>query len=577
MRLASVPVFLFSLVLSLFSQTLVSTSELSRGQELRGITRMSGNEMVEFRLRILSVMPNSQPGEDGILAEILDPLFVETGVLAGMSGSPVYLGQRLVGSVAYTSTFLKKPIVGITPIHSMLRLIPYSLTNRPDPYSKSRNLYGMKPIQTPIAVSGGFWVSESLMGKIFPDQKFLFVPGAVAASNEAIPRTFAAGDAIGVNLVKGDLDLSAYGTVTWVSNDYVLAFGHPMDLAGKTRLPLHTAVIDAVVPSLSLSYKVGRLGPEVGSIIEDRSTAILGKMGEKARRVPFDVRIQSEIQERSFHYEIVDSQSTLAEFAPILMVNSFLRYESSSEESTLLYRFKIKTDYKDRDLDLYDTISVSQNGDSLMALAKTARNLLSYLSQNRFLPIQIKALELDIKLDNKIAYALIEDIVPEKDSYAPGDTVRAKITLRRYKGERFEKNLEFKIPSSVKPGLYPLIASSGYYFLTVDSSYSPDRYMPQNPERLFDILSLKVSSKTLSLWMYGNSDGLMVQGESYGRLPVFQKSLMESSRTANKGALVEFVSADSEMTEVIVGAAVENIQIEDKKFGDKKTSAGSEK
>ncbi|MBL8992704.1 MAG: hypothetical protein JNM63_05145, partial [Spirochaetia bacterium] len=187
------------------------------------------------------------------------------------------------------------------------------------------------------------------------------------------------------------------------------------------------------------------------------------------------------------------------------------------------------------------------------------------------------ALELDIKLDNKIAYALIEDIVPEKDSYAPGDTVRAKITLRRYKGERFEKSLEFKIPSSVKAGLYPLIASSGYYFLTVDSSYSPDRYMPQNPERLFDILSLKVSSKTLSLWMYGNSDGLMVQGESYGRLPVFQKSLMENSRTANKGSLVEFVSADSEMTEVIVGAAVENIQIEDKKFGEKKTGAGSEK
>ena len=229
-------------------------------------------------------------------------LFAETGVLAGMSGSPVYHQGKLVGAVAFTMTFMKKPIVGITPIHSMLRLLEYAKKNNANPYLESGTSYGLKPIATPLGVGGAFYLKEEMVKTILARDDFLLVPLGVhsaeanspAETNEKKAKpagspspSFVPGDAVGVSLVSGDLSLSALGTVTYVSNDHVLAFGHPFGLLGKVNFPLHQAEVDAVIPMLSLSFKLGKLGPEVGAIIEDRSPAVLGVVGRPRRQGAF--------------------------------------------------------------------------------------------------------------------------------------------------------------------------------------------------------------------------------------------------------------------------------------------------
>ncbi|MBN8218072.1 MAG: hypothetical protein J0L75_15630 [Spirochaetes bacterium] len=553
------------LAVLLAAQPTVPPEDLVRGQELRGRTRMSGNGMVDFRLKVLSVMDASRPGESAVLAEILDPLFQETGVLAGMSGSPVWAGERLVGAVAFTFPLQKKPIVGITPIRAMLRLIPYATNHRPDPEAPSRSFYGMKPIATPLAVSGGS-LDERVLTEVFPERRFVVVPGATGAAMTSSNGRFEPGDAIAVNLVRGDLNLTGYGTVTWVSNDWVLAFGHPMEMGGRVSLPIHLAEIDAVVPSLQVSFKVGKLGPEVGALVEDRSPAILGRLGRKAPRVPLLVRLKSEIQEKTLRYEIAAGRDTLEQFTPMLLANSLLTWESSDEPATLAFRWKIRTGYKDRTLELVDTVSAVNTQDSLRDLVRGMASVLAHLQGNRFVRVPVNAMEIEVDLASRFQSSMIEDLQVDRDQYRPGDLVTARVRLSRHRGAPEEKTVQIRIPASAREGIYPLIASSGNFFLSFDASRNPDRYTPATPDRLLDLLELKVGARTLSLWMFGNTDGLTVRGQAYQKLPVFQKGLLEASRSVDKAPLMEFVNADRECEEAVTGVAITRIRVEDRRF-----------
>jgi len=467
----------------LYSEEFLATDELKRGMILDSHTRMSGNEMVDFKLEVLSVMENSSPGEDSIMAEIKDELFQETGVLAGMSGSPVYYQGKLIGAVAYTTSFLKKPIVGITPIHSMLRLIDYDKVKKKERYGSGKSFYGMKKISTPLVINGNLHMNRSMLSsmlKQMEDNEFLLIPGGVSTDPE-IPTNFKSGDACGINFVRGDLNISAFGTVTYVSNDYVLAFGHPMDMSGPVDVPLYTAVIDAVVPRLSISYKLGKLGNEVGVITEDRSSAVLGKLGDTAERIPVNVSLKTEVQEKKLHYEIIDDPNYFNMFAPVVILNSFFHYESLAEESTVAYSMEIHTDYKDKVIEVYDTVSVPDNTSSMMGVVESLKGILSYLQFNNFLPIKIKKIDISIDLENYINFSYIDDIQVQKKEYCPGDTVRVRVKLKKYKSAPTQTNFYFKIPEDASDGLYPLIVSSGYYYLFYDSMLTPDKYVPETP------------------------------------------------------------------------------------------------
>jgi hypothetical protein len=304
-------------------------------------------------------------------------------------------------------------------------------------------------------------------------------------------------------------------------------------------------------------------------VIEDRSTAILGKMGAKVERVPFDVKLVSDLQNRSFHYDIVDSLDSVLQFVPMLVVNSFIQYESKSEASTIVYKFKIKTDFQSRSIEVFDSATGFHNSDTLTAIAKNISSILSEIVGNGFLPIKILGIELEMKLANEVRVAEIYSIFLDKLSYEPGQTVTAKVTLNHYREAPETREISLKIPETIKPGIYPLILSSGDFFLKVDSRFNPDKYNPRHPSRLFDLLSLKITSRTLSLWMFGNDDSLWVSGKEYSRLPTFQRDMIESSRYTGVESGAQFVTSDLELEDNVIGRAMTRILIEPKKFSEK--------
>ena len=558
---------------------LIEARKLKRDMILVGKTRMAGNKMIEFKLKILSVLLGSSPGEDSILAEIDNDLIRETGVLAGMSGSPVYYNNKLVGSVAYTSSFMKKPIVGITPIKNMLRLINYSFKEKKTDYLSSKNLHGMEPINTSIAISGGFYLNKQFFKKILGySSGVLVTPQGVSDplksktklqnSEDSVESKIKlkAGDACSINYVRGDLNISALGTVTYVSNDFILAMGHPLNLAGKVKLPLHKSYIDAVVPRLNLSYKISSLGEEVGVVLEDRSTAILGKIGEKAPRIPLKVTLKSPLQKKHFSYEITADKNQFASMATVVLLNSFTHYENLYEDSSLFYTIKLHTDYKDKVITLKDMASSLSSENTLQSLSAFFRLVLDYLSQNRFLEINIKKIEVSLESKQSIYYSLINNLQSDKQVYHPGETIYLKAQLAPYKRKNYWKNLSIKIPKKTKEGYYKIYISSGYYFLYLDSLFSPEKYEAQSIEHLFKLLNSDISSKTLITWMYMNSLGVFVKDKEYKRLPYFQRKLIRSSRQSRKSSSHEFLVKYEQLNEVVIGSHFIEVEVVKNKF-----------
>jgi hypothetical protein len=361
----------------------IMPTTLQRGDILLAKTRIDKNIMYDFLLEVLTIKKSAKD-EYIILATTKDKLIKETGIAAGMSGSPVYYKGKLVGAVAFTYPDLKKPIAGITPIYQMLKIIDYigkepinyfnsdnkeyfnydsawvksfslDFNNKNNFYNKfplllwqqlklpsldfldnknhnsSKYQYNYlreninlswRPITLPITISGDFSITSNIWNRF--KNKLGFVDVVLAdGTNSAVKNLsdknnkdiisltnddnkLIPGDYIGINFVRGDLDLTAFGTVTYVSNDTILAFGHAMGNGGVTSLPLYKARTETIIPSQSISFKVGKLVKEIGVITQDRKNGILGKIGTMAKYIPMEITLNSVINNLNFKFEIVD-------------------------------------------------------------------------------------------------------------------------------------------------------------------------------------------------------------------------------------------------------------------------------
>lgn len=357
-------------------------AEIRRGMVADGVTRMDDGERVHFKAYILGVLDGViGPKRQVILARLEGAGLEQTGVVAGMSGSPVYIDGRLVGAVAYSmGQFPKAPIAGITPIGEMADatsatasqaprtvatlpldtpLTPASLRDAFLASLPGRGGVGvpasalaplgldagaapmLRPIATPLAMSGfgtpiGGWLADTLTAAGF-------VPSSVgagqASQRSASSAPLAPGDAVGVSLARGDLSLGATGTVTSVDGPRVLAFGHPFFNLGPTRMPMTRAHVVAVIPSLMNSIKLAQLGEVIGVMDQDRATAIGGTLGTMPRTIPVSVSLRANgAAPREFAFEVAEDQlfSPLIVFAGV--ANVLQSYQREVGVSTIRLR-----------------------------------------------------------------------------------------------------------------------------------------------------------------------------------------------------------------------------------------------
>ena len=470
---------------------------------LMGIARtvFEGDRLEEFEVEILGVLKNAiGPQQDMILARLHGKKVEFTGVVAGMSGSPVYIGGRLVGALSYRiGQFAKEPIAGITPIADMLNLMPAPSGGHPAggraaggrPTGRPVDLLGwlargadpadrpvmpatahlaaaagapsLQPIGTPLVCAGCDPQALDHYAPIF--QMMGLQPstgGGVesgAAGDAALP--LLPGTAIGATLATGDLNLSAVGTLTYVDGNRIFAFGHPMTGNGTIDVPLTQARIVATLASEAGSFKISNATAPIGAVVEDRLTAIVGEVGRLAPMLPLSVRVNSDGGHRDFHYGVTCDRTMGPVIAAVATASSLLRTAEFEAAATvaLRYRYVIEGYPEIRQERLFAGTNPGQPVH--VQVANEAAGMLGFLYANPFEEPVVRSIDVEVDILPPTRIALVSSLSAARGEVRPGETVRVDATLTEYRGRSRTVSFALVVPEDTPPGELQVIVGGG--------------------------------------------------------------------------------------------------------------------
>jgi hypothetical protein len=561
-------------------------AEIRPGMVGIGRTVFNGTRVEEFRVNILGVVENVIGTQRNlILAKLEGGPLAETGVIAGMSGSPVYINGRLIGAVSYSlGSFSKEPIAGITPIDEMVSetALPASRPvaarvhldlatpvseaslvaafrkalnwNRPfaDRPEDARllgttNIGGLgtevaamlRPIATPLAMTGFQSDLAEMLGGAFRDQGFVPMAAGAAGSHGEMPfeGPLKPGDAIGVMFVDGDLQLGGTGTVTHVDGDRVYAFGHPMYNLGPTEFPMTRAYVYTVLPSLFSSSKLSTTSDVIGTFTEDRATAIAGHLGVMPKTVPVTLTLQSDrVPTRVFHFTVVRDEL----FTPLMtysaLQNTLLSYERQYGATT--YAVSGTAFVNGHDPVSFQNLFSGTGQESPMNSA--ASYIIAPITQivaNDYEKVSIDRIDLTFKATEKPQSATLERVWIDDPRPRAGKTVPVKILLRSYRGEDIVQTVPIEIPANAHGTLTVLVADGGRV-TQMDQRDARGTTQPRTVAQLIRTLNKVRRNDALYVRLLTSDAGAVINGEVLPSLPPSVLAVVEGDRTTGSGSSV---------------------------------------
>lgn len=440
--------------------------EIKPGMVGYGKTVFKGTKIETFDVEVIGVLRKVDFGFDMILIKITSGPVVEKKLqtVDGMSGSPIYINDRLIGAYAYGWNFQQEAIGGVTPIKAMLECslpgaVDPPLTGNLVPSNKVLHIGDrlithvsvaateqdgealqaksapttmvLTPVSTPIFVSG---MSDKALG---PLQKLLgrynlrVMAGPGDVEGPAPP--LEAGSAVAVSLVEGDANLSAVGTVTYVKGNTVLAFGHPFMGIGKIDLPMAPAYVHGVLSSSLSSFKLASAFSNIGRVHSDRSYAVAGTIGEKASTIPVSLYLTD--KSRNFTRRYMVEMMDHPDFSPLLLYQ-YVIYSGvmqmgdlMSDEGTFTGRMLVKTD-KLSDIDHQVVVSPRT---SFFEMPFANFYLLTDLLQtNPYEEVKIDSIFVDVSYQPGKNYAQVEKVIADRPVARPGETVNLTVKVRPY-------------------------------------------------------------------------------------------------------------------------------------------------
>jgi hypothetical protein len=562
--IASIAIGLLGAVAGATATEIFPVRELSAG--MRGYTLSDlgdGAGVQRFDVEIVGVLRSYAPKQDLILARIHSEAIAKTGIIAGMSGSPVYVDGKLVGALAYGWPFSREPICGITPIQSMLdiRKAPPSapvpiggaatraggfITSFRDrdftgalealiaPLKREQTAAGMSMLPLPVSFSGSL-APGGLFDRMTEAAGWLAAPSGASAPSAAGASTNVSapagetgpemdrlepGSAVAAVLLSGDMVLSATGTVTWVDGNSILAFGHPFLSMGPVDMPMARAEVLTVLPSLYRSFKFSSTGARLGSVSQDRSTGILGSFGKPPTMVPVTIRMTSEdVPTQTFQFEVVHN----AMLTPILLAlatdSVLTTLEKRAGERTIVWKSEIETDDRAVRWDsVFSGLTAREEAVGSLAL------LTNYLMANEFHDLSVKGVEIEIVHSDRLQSARIVHVEAQKERVRPGDSVPVWIDLEDFRGGPRRVVMTARVPEDAPPGPLTVFVGDGNAATAYDLSlYPPD---PHSLDQVLDFLSRMRPPNTLNLLAYRSAPGAVVNGEPLAALPPTRAALL---------------------------------------------------
>jgi len=456
---------------------------------MRGVayTVFEGTQPEAMGVEILGVLKDmAGPKSDVILCRLTGAKVEYTGVVAGMSGSPVYIDGKLVGALAYRiGSFSKEPIGGITPIESMLEINeldasagggempppPELHPTSPSPQAASKTSSAdtaepidsfartMTPIAAPLVFNGFSEETLQRFAPYFQQAGVMPVMGAGSASDEKQPEPIVPGSAVSAILVRGDMNISATCTVTYEDSQRLLACGHPLMQFGKVDLPMTKADVVATLASPLNAFKIVNTTETIGSFEQDRHTGIMGRFGKEAQMVPVTLRLHGPIP-KEFHYEILKNEKLSGVAMMATVFNALQGMNEYGEEAT--YRMNGRIEVKGYpDVIMQDMFAPTEGAPTALAVALTVGERFGRIFQNDYDTPQIDHVDLDFDVVPERRWARLETARTDVTEARPGDEVVIETVLKPYRGDRIVRRIPIHIPTSVPAGTLRILVSDG--------------------------------------------------------------------------------------------------------------------
>lgn len=532
----------------------VGVSDVKRGQRGYGLTVFRGYKIERFEVEVIDVLRKFLPKQDLILMRGKHPVLDHAGVLGGMSGSPIYIGGRLAGALAYGWRFSKDAIFGVTPIRSMLPLLQRPLRG-PDKLaavrsrSRARGVRTLRalaeasawrrdrwwriapprkrdrdprvllqPVAVPLNVAGVSRQALPLVRDAFAAYGFEPVQGGGTGKAEG-PTSFHPGSAIGVQMVRGDISMTGTGTVTQVQGKKLIAFGHSMFNAGEIYLPVVSSKINHPVASVARSFKLSSPARELGRLAQDRQPGIMVETGRRIPTVPMTLTLRN--GKRRALYRVELAQHRLLTPALVRTVTASAVKEAMADVAKATFSVKTRFALRGYRPVVIKEDSYASGGLRTGIFFTRGLRSLRALMNNEFAPAELE--RIDVAIDVTYGVTPVEIVGARLDSNVveAGERLRVRVTFRPFGGKEFTKSYPLVIPRSLAGSILKLEIAGGRHV-------KPERAPPQNLAQLLRYIEQDYPARSVILSLYTPTHGIHLRGRTIRELPF---SILDSLRT----------------------------------------------
>ncbi|MGH9721135.1 MAG: SpoIVB peptidase S55 domain-containing protein [Bryobacteraceae bacterium] len=438
---------------------------------LKGIGKsvFTGDRIDDFQVEILGVLENIGPKQSLILARLSGGPLATTGVMQGMSGSPVYIDGALAGAIAMAFPYSKEPIAGIRPIEEMLAIPDIRPPSRarvsmldtdllaglPKPAEAMFGSSRLAEIATPVSFSG---FTRATVDHFAPRLRALGLEpiqgisgGGRTSGPLGSPSSIQPGSMISVHLVTGDLALGADGTVTLIDEGKLYAFGHRFLSVGATDLPFARAEVLTLLPSLASSFKIAASRELMGVISQDRNTAIAGEFGRRAAMIPMEISLGGRgAQAREYKMELVHDRFLSPFLLQMILFSTLDSAEHSAGTGSFAVKGEIEFQGQTPPLRL-DNMYAAEGGALVQASLSTAIPL-AYVMQSGFDALALRRIRLRIESSGEKRQLQIDQVHPSRLQVRPGEPVDVVISLAGENGVELPRRISYKVPVGMTPG-----------------------------------------------------------------------------------------------------------------------------
>jgi SpoIVB peptidase S55 len=532
---------------------IIPVSQIHTGMRGVAYTVFEGTKPEPMDVEVLGVLKNMNgPKGDIILVRLHGPKVEYTGVVAGMSGSPVYFDGKLAGALAFRiGEFSKEPIAGVTPIADMLEInafdkSPSGITDAANsssitaatktsgpglaqtPQVQSYANY-LKPIEAPLVFNGFSEETVKMFASQFASAGIIPVMGAGSVSDQKQPEPLEPGSAISAILVRGDMDIAATCTVTYMDAEKLLACGHPLLQFGSVDLPMNKADVLATLPSPANAFKIVNTTEPVGSFVQDRHTGIMGLLNRQPDMIPVALTIHNGAASKEIYYEVLNNPrlSPVAMMATVF--NALHGINDYGEETT--YRLKGQISVKGYpNVALQNIFAPTDSGQPAAFLAALSLGeRFGRIYDNPFDVPSVKGVKLDFDLVKERRWARLESARTDLTEARPGDEITIETVLAPYRGERVVRQISIKIPTSASKGPLRILVSDG------DTLDRMRRGMPMMARKLdlastIALLNKEHSNNRVYVSLLEADPEAMVADKVMPALPLSVMNVMEGMR-----------------------------------------------